>query len=76
MRPDVIPADGHIYWVAGESLLPDGTRIPSVFVLEDGGDTVAKVYWRVEAGWQEPSDPFSSFDRIYAVPVANDDPAR
>ena len=74
VRPDLIPADGHTYWVAGESVLPDGTHVSSVFVLEDGGGKVAKVYWRMDDRWQEPNE--SQFDRIYAVPVTNDDPAR
>ena len=80
VRPAMIPADGHTYSVAGESVLPDGTRVPSVFVIEDGGGNLRTTYWRVEGDWYEPSDSELDahhenrmpFDWSYAVPVAND----
>jgi len=80
VRPAMIPADGHTYSVAGESMLPDGTRVASVFVIEDGGGNLRTTYWQIEGDWYEPNDSELDahhkdrfpFDWSYAVPVEND----
>lgn len=84
IQPAVIPDDGCIYTVAGTSLLPDNSQIPSVFVIENGGGNLVKVYWQIKGNWYEPvddqvpqllemeRDDLSQFDWSYALPVAND----
>jgi hypothetical protein len=79
-----VPNDGSVYWIGGESLLPVGRRIPSVFVVEHGGGNLIAVYWWIEKEWWTPSDADTlgvlglrrdevfPFDWRYAVPVEND----
>lgn len=79
-----VPNDGSVYWVSGESLLPTGLSIPSVFVVEHGGGNLIGVYWFLDSTWYKPNDADAlaalglsrqeafPFDWRYAVPVEND----
>ena len=83
-QPPIIPNDGHGYAVAGESQLPAGLSVPSVFVVEGGGSYLVKVYWLIQGKWHEPSDAevpgllghtekgLFPFEWSYAIPVEND----
>ena len=80
----LVPNDDSVYWVAGESTLPAGRSIPSVFVVENGGGNLIAVYWFIEKAWFKPTDVETlsklnlrredvfPFDWRYAVPVEND----
>ena len=80
----LVPDDGLRYWIAGESQLPVGRAIPSVFVVENGGGNLSAVYWYIGKEWYKPSEPDTlakldmrqedvfPFDWRYAVAVAND----
>jgi hypothetical protein len=80
----LVPNDGSVYWIAGESQLPVGRAIPSVFIVENGGGNLIAVYWFIDKAWCKPSDPDTlakldlrredvfPFDWSYAVPVEND----
>ena len=84
VSPSTIPADGSIYWLAGESRLPVGSTVPSVFVVGGGGSELVRVYWHVHDTWVQSDDPRAldllaadrsavfPFDWSYAIPVAND----
>ncbi|MHC4940779.1 MAG: hypothetical protein ACYTHK_17700 [Planctomycetota bacterium] len=81
VKLDSIPVDGHAYLVAGESTLPDGTKIPSVFVVENGGGSLRKTYWQVDGEWYEPPElegaevlgvELFPYDWATAVPLDND----
>jgi hypothetical protein len=79
-----VPNDGSVYWIAGESHLPAGRAVPSVFIVEKGGGNLIAVYWLIDRNWYKPSDSavlakldlrpddVFPFDWRYAVPVDND----
>ncbi len=79
-----VPNDGLVYWIAGESQLPKGRTVPSVFNVENGGGNLIAVYWYIDRAWYKPSDSDTlgklelrredvfPFDWQYAVPVEND----
>jgi hypothetical protein len=79
-----VPNDGSIYWVAGQTTIPVGTSIASVFVIENGGGNLVNVYWLINGAWYSSSDgeavkalernrdEIFPFDWRYDVPVEND----
>lgn len=85
VNPKAITEDGSIYWVAGTTALPRGKKtIPSVFVIENGGENLLAVYWYITDCWfrsddpdaidalELPKDQVFPFDWSYAIPVSND----
>ena len=84
VSPSTILADGSIYWLAGESRLPSGASVSSVFVVGGGGSDLVRVFWYVHTTWVQSDDPRAlellatnkagafPFDWSYAIPVAND----
>jgi hypothetical protein len=79
-----VPDDGATYWVSGESQLPAGCVIPSVFVIDRGGGDLVSIYWLIGDRWYKPSDADTlstlglardavfPFEWRYSVPVEND----
>ena len=84
VTPSIIPSDGSIYWLAGESRLPCNAAVPSVFVIGGGGSDPVRIYWYASDTWVQSDDPRAlellgtdksgafPFDWSYAIPVAND----
>ena len=84
VTPKAITDDGSIYWVAGTSTLAHGATIPSVFIIENGGESLLTVYWYIADCWYRSDDPNAidalclakdqvfPFDWNYAIPVTKD----
>ncbi len=64
-----IPMCEEIVWVAGRTVLPDGTEIPSVFRMQPlSGDIPVSVYWRIGSSWYQSDDA----DALEALSRARD----
>lgn len=84
IKPDRITKDGETYWLGGTTTLNNGKELGSVFVIQDGGAELMKVYWHFEGQWHASDDAATPamlglnrsdifpFDWSYAVPVDND----
>ena len=84
LQPNSIPKDGSIYWLAGDSILSNGRKLTSVFIIEDGGGNLVASYWFIADNWYKSDDDdvlialglqkreVFPFDWQYAIPVDND----
>jgi len=79
-----IPNDGYVYWLSATTKIKSGRKIPSVFVIANGGSDLVKVYWLIAEQWYASDDLLAAaalglekaeifpFDWSYAIPVTND----
>lgn len=57
LDPERIPANHGIYWVPGETILPSGRRLPSVFRVDtDSGGELTGTYWFIGDKWYDQQD--------------------
>jgi hypothetical protein len=57
-QASTIPVCGDVVWVAGKTVLPDGTELASVFrLVPEAGDVPVSVYWWVNDKWFASDDP-------------------
>jgi len=84
VSPQRVPASDGFYWVHGETVLPSGKVLESVFHLDtNSGGELHEVYWWIDGSWYDhrntealallgPDAEISPFDWSYSVPLEND----
>ncbi|WP_330962007.1 hypothetical protein [Photobacterium sp. 53610] len=60
-----VPKDDGEYWVAGETELRNGYKIPSVFRVDtDTGGNLLGVYWKIQNEWWDFQDKPSVLEAL------------
>src|SRR5687768_13843342 len=57
VKVESLPASAGLVMLAGVTILPGGSRVPSVFEIEADGGELFRVYWLIEGEWLDSSDP-------------------
>jgi hypothetical protein len=85
LKPERVPANDGIYWVAGTTVLKSGRELSSVFCVDtDSGGELLAAFWWIDGKWYSQQDDATlralglsrsevfPYDWRYHVPLTED----